>query len=274
MAHFNFSMDDLASPVNLSTAILGNQTNFTPTGDPIALRTSDRASGVVRESLTTWGVSDIMQGGATYKPVAYTYTQFNEALSKDTKTALTQSINGQTAGFGYRKYIAAWDMGQINLEVKQNAGLQVPSDQSGEAQATSVPGTDRPSGALSPVPNDKAAIAIQTAFEQIGKPYIWAAAGPDTFDCSGLTLSCWGKAGVYLDHYTGSQINQTDAVEISQAQPGDLIFYWGKGAGDPSHVGLYIGDGQMIHAPGKGRFVKTESIEYWNTRKAASRVRI
>ena len=94
---------------------------------------------------------------------------------------------------------------------------------------------------------------------QLGKPYQWGGEGPNSFDCSGLTLMAWRQAGVYLSHYTGAQWGETSRVAISDLRPGDLVFY---GADGPSshHVGLYIGGGQMIEAPHAGANVRVASI--------------
>lgn len=100
---------------------------------------------------------------------------------------------------------------------------------------------------------------IAYAEAQIGKPYAWGADGPNSFDCSGLTMRAWQQAGVYLSHYTGYQWNETRRVAISDLQPGDLVFY---GSSGPSshHVGLYVGGGQMIEAPYTGANVRYASI--------------
>jgi cell wall-associated NlpC family hydrolase len=97
-----------------------------------------------------------------------------------------------------------------------------------------------------------ARVAVEWAYKELGKPYQWGAAGPDSFDCSGLTQYVWAKAGVYLDHYTGSQWNEGQHVSQSQLQPGDLVFF----GSDLHHVGIYIGNGNMIEAPHTGANVR------------------
>jgi cell wall-associated NlpC family hydrolase len=97
-----------------------------------------------------------------------------------------------------------------------------------------------------------ASVAVQWAYKELGKPYVWGAAGPDSFDCSGLTQYVWGKAGVYLSHYTGAQWNEGAHVDRSQLQPGDLVFF----GSDLHHVGIYIGDSKMIEAPYTGANVR------------------
>ena len=107
-----------------------------------------------------------------------------------------------------------------------------------------------------PAPNAGAAAAVAEAKRQLGKPYQWGGAGPDSFDCSGLTAWAWKAGGKTLSHYTGSQWSETARVDISQLQPGDLVFF----GSDLHHVGLYVGGGQMIEAPQTGEVVRYASI--------------
>ncbi len=105
--------------------------------------------------------------------------------------------------------------------------------------------------------------AVSYAYAQLGKPYVWGAAGPDAFDCSGLTMRAWQAAGVSLAHWTVAQYEQTQPVSLNALRPGDLIFY-ASNLSDPStiyHVGLYVGNGQMIAAPYTGAVVRVESIQ-------------
>jgi cell wall-associated NlpC family hydrolase len=105
-----------------------------------------------------------------------------------------------------------------------------------------------------------AATAVQFALAQIGKPYSWGGSGPDAYDCSGLTSAAWAAAGVYLPHNSGMQYSATSRVSRDALQPGDLLFY-----GSPiHHVGLYIGNGQMVDAPRTGYTVRVTSIDRSN----------
>ena len=104
----------------------------------------------------------------------------------------------------------------------------------------------------------KAAKALAFARAQIGKPYVWGATGPGSYDCSGLTQAAWKAAGVDLPRVTYDQVNAGTTVSLADAQPGDLVFFYD----DISHVGLYIGNGMMIHAPKPGAYVREESIYY------------
>jgi len=103
-----------------------------------------------------------------------------------------------------------------------------------------------------------AGAALAYAQAQLGKPYLWAGAGPDSFDCSGLTMRAWGAAGVSLPHSAAAQYANTAHIAIADLQPGDLVFF----GSDLSHVGIYVGNGSMIHAPHSGAVVSYSTI-YW-----------
>ncbi|EGP5400418.1 MAG: C40 family peptidase [Enterococcus faecium] len=101
---------------------------------------------------------------------------------------------------------------------------------------------------------------VREAFKHLGKPYVWGAKGPNTFDCSGLSYYVYMKAtGHYIGGWTGEQQYAGTQIPVSQAQPGDLVF-WGPSSGVTHHVGIYIGNGQFIHAPQPGDKVRVTSI--------------
>lgn len=106
--------------------------------------------------------------------------------------------------------------------------------------------------------SEKAKTAVQTALAQIGKPYRYGAAGPNAFDCSGLTMYAWGKAGVYLPHSSRAQYGATPRISRSQLQPGDLVFFYSP----ISHVGMYIGGGRMVHAVSDGNPARIDDLDY------------
>ncbi|MEV5968779.1 NlpC/P60 family protein [Streptomyces sp. NPDC051921] len=106
-------------------------------------------------------------------------------------------------------------------------------------------------------PTSRAAEAIAFARAQLGKPYVWGATGPSAYDCSGLTQASWRAAGVSLPRTTYTQINAGRRVSRSELAPGDLVFFYSG----ISHVGLYIGGGQMIHAPRPGAPVRVAPID-------------
>jgi cell wall-associated NlpC family hydrolase len=134
----------------------------------------------------------------------------------------------------------------------------------GGSTGSTTPPSTNPSP---PAPSGGAAAAIAFARAQLGDPYVWGAAGPDSWDCSGLTMGAWAAAGVQLSHYSVSQYYETTHISYSQIKPGDLIF-WASDSSNPNtifHVALYIGGGQMIQAPRTGRDVEIQDVFYWET---------
>jgi peptidoglycan DL-endopeptidase CwlO len=126
-------------------------------------------------------------------------------------------------------------------------------------QPSAPPPSAGPSYPPAPPASGRGGQAVAFARAQLGKPYVFAAAGPDSFDCSGLTMAAWRSAGVSMDHYSGSQAASFPKVGWNQLQPGDILVFYP----DFHHVGLYIGGGQMIHAPHTGDVVRI--ADAWRT---------
>jgi len=103
----------------------------------------------------------------------------------------------------------------------------------------------------------RAAVAVRYAMAQVGKAYVFGAAGPSAFDCSGLTMRAWGQAGVGLPHSSSAQMSSGRSVSKSQLQPGDLVFYYSP----VSHVGMYIGGGQIVNAENPGVGVRVTGLD-------------
>ncbi|MFJ6463722.1 NlpC/P60 family protein [Streptomyces sp. NPDC091387] len=119
-------------------------------------------------------------------------------------------------------------------------------------------GTGTGSGGSDSSATTKAGKVLAFARAQIGKPYVWGATGPSSYDCSGLTQAAWRAAGVSIPRTTWDQVNVGTRIATADLQPGDLVFFYD----DISHVGIYKGDGMMIHAPKPGANVREESIYY------------
>ena len=131
------------------------------------------------------------------------------------------------------------------------------SGSAGTAAAPAPTPSSDPPPASGPPSGDRAMIAVREAERQLGKPYQWAAAGPDRFDCSGLTLWSYAKAGISLPHSSRAQFDEGRHVSRSELQPGDLVFY-----GSPiHHMGIYVGGGRYINAPQTGDVVKYASYD-------------
>jgi peptidoglycan DL-endopeptidase CwlO len=100
-------------------------------------------------------------------------------------------------------------------------------------------------------------VAAKFACSQISKPYVWGADGPGSYDCSGLTMAAWAKAGVGLPHNAYQQSRRVTSVSRSQLRVGDLVFYYG----DVHHVAIYVGGGWVVHAPNSGDVVRMRKID-------------
>lgn len=134
--------------------------------------------------------------------------------------------------------------------VDANPGFDIDSLVAGAAapQAVAPPAA---------APDSRAAEAVAFARAQIGSPCVWGASGPGSYDPSGLTQAAWKSAGVMLPRSTQEQAQAGPAVDLGAIQPGDLVFFHAN----VSHVGLYVGDGMMVHAPSPGARISEESVE-------------
>lgn len=112
---------------------------------------------------------------------------------------------------------------------------------------------------------------VAYAYKFLGRPYVWGGSGPNAFDCSGFTAYVYRNFGVYLDHYTGSQFNNGRAVSRANLAQGDLVFF--NTYGSISHVGIYIGGGNFIHAgnSNSGVIISSMSEGYYASRFAGGR---
>ncbi|PZF79332.1 C40 family peptidase [Jiangella anatolica] len=137
---------------------------------------------------------------------------------------------------------------QAQLEEDREENSEVPDRGEGDEEETP---TDPP-----PV-SGRAGVVVQFALAQVGDPYVWGGDGPDGWDCSGLTSAAWAEAGVSLPRSSGSQIGVGTRVSKSQLEPGDLVFYYSP----ISHVGIYIGDGQIVHATHPGDVVSVDDVD-------------
>ncbi|MGW3606296.1 NlpC/P60 family protein [Micromonospora sp. NPDC005161] len=111
-----------------------------------------------------------------------------------------------------------------------------------------------------------AGTAVRTACAQIGKPYVWGADGPSSFDCSGLTQYAWKAAGVSLTHFTGAQWREGTPIARADLRPGDLVFFYS----DLHHVGMYVGNGLIVHASRAGvpvKMARMETMPYMGARR-------
>jgi cell wall-associated NlpC family hydrolase len=129
---------------------------------------------------------------------------------------------------------------------------------SAPAVTSGTPGVDPGNAPVPdvPAPSAGAAAAVAYAKAQLGKPYQYAGVGPDSYDCSGLTMMAWAQGGVSMPHYSGAQGDMFPRVPDAALQPGDLSIYYP----DHHHVGIYVGDGMTISATQTGDFIKLQPV--------------
>jgi cell wall-associated NlpC family hydrolase len=137
-----------------------------------------------------------------------------------------------------------------------------------QAAAAGGPSTATVAAAPAAAPTPAAQVAVDTALAQQGKPYVWGGAGPDSFDCSGLTQYAYAAAGISLPHSSSMQSTMGAPVAYADLQPGDLVFFYSP----VSHVGMYIGNGQMVHAGTSGDVVKVIDLAYMPDFNSARRI--
>ncbi|WP_149181347.1 C40 family peptidase [Streptomyces sp. TRM49041] len=167
----------------------------------------------------------------------WTRLEANRARQAQTKKLITEKI-------------AAAEKLESQLEAAERERLRKLEQQAQYAAQTAW----LESGALKEINRSASAqgkAAIRFATEQIGKPYVWGAEGPDSYDCSGLTQRAWGTAGRGIPRTSQEQWRLLPRISVKDMRPGDLIIYYA----DASHVAMYIGDGAMVHAPRPGRHV-------------------
>lgn len=147
-------------------------------------------------------------------------------------------------------------------ELKTAKVIKAPSD----GQVTSDSADVASRGAIS-----KGAQVVNYAYKFLGKPYVYGAAGPNAFDCSGLTQYVFSKLGVDLSRTTYTQVEEGTKVNRSDLKPGDLVFF--NTQGSISHVGIYVGNGEFIHAPRTGKPVMVSSLSdgYYSQKYATAR---
>ena len=208
---------------------------------------------------------------ANHQSAAVRRTQTTRLRLAQTEAAMQQK---QKAAQGVRnemraakqdadRELAAAEKVLNSLEAKERARLSaIEARERREARAQAaraarqVSTQRRPIAGIPPV-SGRASAAVRYALAQVGDRYVRAATGPSAYDCSGLTLMAWRQAGVSLPHYSYAQYQRARKIPLSQARPGDLVFYFGGGV---RHVGLYIGNGKMVHAANPREGVTVTSV--------------
>jgi len=170
-------------------------------------------------------------------------------LTRDMKDATAEADAKLASAQGLLSNLSAQERQRLDQLRTQERQQQAAQAQEAARQASGSGGgsggSGGGSGSGSSAVSGKAAAVVQFALAQVGKSYRAARTGPDSYDCSGLVLAAFRKVGVSLTHYSRAQYQQTKRVSMSQMRPGDLVFYFGRGA---HHVAIYVGNGKMVSA--------------------------
>jgi cell wall-associated NlpC family hydrolase len=216
------------------------------------------ANSIVRQyegdSLSAVGQAVVSSDPSAFVSKLTTMSAFNSMQASQYSSYLTQAkalsirqdaTSAQLAKVASLEQQAAQDKATIARELSAAKGLldNMKTAERNRLLESSRSSTVRVSTSAVPA-SGRAAVAVHFAMAQIGKPYVYGAAGPGSYDCSGLTMAAWGAAGVGLPHSSSAQYGYGTHISPSQLQPGDLVFYYSP----ISHVGMYIGNGMIVNA--------------------------
>ena len=201
---------------------------------------------------------------------ASTVQQLNNEAAERVSSLQREQTAAQRAQVTANEEIASANQiqGQINGKVKTIKAKLAVLNSSAMSQALAVfQKTGSYPNVVLPEATSVETTALRSAMTRIGDPYVWGAAGPSEFDCSGLVMWAYAQEGISLPHYTGSQWNSGMHVSRDDLEPGDLVFFFP----DISHVGIYIGNGLMVDAPSTGQDVQVQPV-FWNAYVGAVRI--
>jgi cell wall-associated NlpC family hydrolase len=224
-----------------------------------AFMTSDSAGDLVDRVTTLQtiaGHQNAILGSAAQANVAAAQAQAEAVRSATEAQKQFDEVSAQQADL--QSQIAEYQAVYERLSAQEQAAVTAAASH----EVTHASRTERteaaPVSSGPVVANSQAAqIAVDTAMAQRGKPYVWAASGPGSFDCSGLVAYAYAAAGIDLPHSSRMQASMGRPVSRDELQPGDLVAFYSP----ISHIGIYIGDGQMVHAPSSGDVVKISPID-------------
>jgi peptidoglycan DL-endopeptidase CwlO len=180
--------------------------------------------------------------------------QARAAAAQAAAEQAAQQADAQRAAAAAQAAQAAASSGHAQEVAQETPATAAPSSRSGPAA------TSGPTQSYSPPPvGGGAAGAVAAAESRVGDPYVWGAAGPSAFDCSGLVMWAYAQVGISLPHFSGAQYADTTHIPMSDLEPGDLVF-----PADPGqHVAMYVGGGDIVQAPYTGADVQVVPLSSW-----------
>ncbi|SEP00524.1 NlpC/P60 family protein [Trujillonella endophytica] len=222
--------------------------------------TSGPTSGVAA-FLTSDSAEDFVQQMTTLDMIAAHTDSLLVTVSAAREQAAAAQSQAQAAAAEAEAALATLEQQQAEVQARVDqyeADFTRLSAQERAAVTVSLAGPvlDVPTS-LAPPPSEAAGAVVAAALAQVGDPYVWGASGPNGFDCSGLTQFAYAAAGVSLPHSSRAQAGMGVAVSRGELQPGDVVYFYSP----VSHVGIYIGNGQMVHARTFGQPVAVTSVD-------------
>jgi cell wall-associated NlpC family hydrolase len=220
------------------------------------------ALGSLQAFMTSGSADEFLERVATLESVAGYHNDVLERVAAARAAAESAGAAAAEATAAAEAQLRSVEGQQVQLQTEiedykvQYATLTAEQQQEADVahggQALEAP----PAGSVE-AGSDAAQVVIDSALAQVGDPYVWAAGGPDAFDCSGLTQYAFAAAGISLPHSSKIQASMGRAVSRAELQPGDLVYYYSP----ISHIGIYIGGGQMVHATTFGEPVSVGSVD-------------
>ncbi|MCX4725687.1 NlpC/P60 family protein [Streptomyces sp. NPDC090052] len=220
----------------------------------VQLLLGDHADQALNEaSQTRQAMQGIANASEAQKSARAELGRRTDAAAKELRDLKRTRADKAGAKKEIEKKIAEAERIESGLEEKDTRKLAQLEKQRADASKSKWPGSGSGGGSGDGTKVSGAAgKAVGFAMAQIGKPYVWGAVGPSSYDCSGLTSAAWAAAGHPIPRTSQAQWQGLTRVSLASARPGDLIIYY-----DATHVGMYIGGGQVVHAPRPGRTITT-----------------
>jgi cell wall-associated NlpC family hydrolase len=215
-------------------------------GAAFAERAGDRQSAAVARVRKQLREIEQLRGAAR---VELTSLKTRQAELKRHKKTITGKLD---AARRLLSQLTADERARLEESAGGATGTRASRASTGARDSLQAPGS-----ATTTAPNSRTAAAVSYAYSKLGSPYVWGATGPNAFDCSGLVLAAYRSAGVSLPRTTYAQIDAGRRVSRSELLPGDLVFFYSG----ITHVGIYIGDGKMIHAPNPSAPVRVAPLD-------------
>ena len=263
----SFSWLAEGSSVVQQAALLMQQRTFLPREEYINMVTNSQTDIIASFKAANQNLSQQQMLLKTVQQQAANDFKQVSAARSAAETAVTQEqtqLNSVNANI--RALVAQQQ--QIAAEQAAARARSIIINSGSNGGATTVSNSPSQAGSIPSASGSQVQIALAWARRELGKPYVFGGAGPNAFDCSGLTAYVYGKAGIYLPHSAAAQYSDTHRIPLSDLQPGDLVFYYSP----ISHVAIYIGGGEVLQALNSSAPVEISGLYYAGAPVGAGRV--